>query len=214
MPILIEAALETAAEVGSVDPASCDRLEACDFSVEGGRTPLEQGLHDMMAAARHPVQVLIRPRGGAFVYGDAELVLMERQIELARSLGAAGVALGALLPNRRVDRVATARLLGSARPLSVTFHRAIDMTPDLLEGLEVLLELGVDRVLTSGGNATALEGARVIRTMVERAGEDLVVMAGGGVRARNVKEVVDRSGVREVHARDVRGMRDALRTAT
>ena len=213
MPILIEAALETAVEVGSVDLAMCDRLEACDFSVEGGRTPLEQVLHEMMATARQPVQVLIRPRGGAFVYGDAELVLMERQIDLARSLGAAGVALGALLPNRRVDRVATARLLGSARPLSVTFHRAIDMTPDLLEGLEVLLELGVDRVLTSGGAATALEGAPVIRSMVTRAGQDLTVMAGGGVRARNVKEVVDRSGVREVHARDVRGMREALRTA-
>jgi len=213
MSVLIEAALATAAEVGSVDPAALDRLEACDFSVEGGRTPLEITLRDMMGAARHPVQVLIRPRGGAFTYGDTELLLMERQIELARSLGAAGVALGALLPNRRIDRVATARLLGFARPMSVTFHRAIDMTPDPVEGIEVLLELGIDRVLTSGGAGTALEGARVIRTMVERAGNDLVVMAGGGVRARNVKEVVDRSGVREVHARDVRGIREALRTA-
>jgi copper homeostasis protein len=210
VPVLIEAALESAIEIGAADPASYDRLEACDFSVEGGRTPLELTLLDMLTAARHPLQVLIRPRGGAFTYGDAELTLMERQIELARTHGASGVVIGALLPNRRLDRVATARLIGSARPMSVTFHRAIDMTPEPLEALEVLLMLGVDRVLTSGGAATALEGAAVIRRMVDRAGSDLIVMAGGGVRSRNVKDVVDRSGVREVHARDVRGMREAL----
>jgi copper homeostasis protein len=211
MPVLIEAALESAAEVKATDPSICDRLEACDFSVEGGRTPLEATLREMMAAARHPVQVLVRPRGGAFTYGDAELSVMERQIDLCRSLGASGVVIGVLLHNRRIDRIATARLVGRARPMAVTFHRAIDMSPEPLEGLEALLELGVDRVLTSGGAATALEGAAVIRSMVERAGRDLVVMAGGGIRARNVKEVVDRSGVREVHARDVRGMREALR---
>ena len=210
MPVLIEAALESAAEIGATDLVCCDRLEACDFSVEGGRTPLEITLREMMSAAQHPVQVLIRPRGGGFTYGDAELTVMERQIELARGLGATGVVIGALLPNRKVDRVATARLIGMARPVSVTFHRAIDMTTDPLEALEALLVLGVDRVLTSGGAATALEGSPVIRKLVERAGNDLIVMAGGGVRARNVKEVVDRSGVREVHARDVRGMREAL----
>lgn len=210
MPVLIEAALESAIEINAADPASYDRLEACDFSVEGGRTPLELSLRDMAAAARHPVQVLIRPRGGGFTYGDAELTVMERQIELARLLGASGVVIGALLPNRKVDRVATARLAGAARPMSVTFHRAIDLTLEPLEALEALLVLGIDRVLTSGGAAMALEGVRAIRAMVDRAGDDLVVMAGGGIRARNVKDVVDRSGVREVHARDVRGMREAL----
>ena len=210
MPVLIEAALESSVEIGAADPASYDRLEACDFSVEGGRTPLELSLREMIAAAKHPVQVLIRPRGGGFTYGDAELTVMERQIALARTLGARGVVIGALLPNRKVDRVATARLTGAARPLSVTFHRAIDMTPEPLEALESLLMLGVDRVLTSGGAATAIEGAKVIRSMVDRAGTDLVVMAGGGIRSRNVKEVVDRTGICEVHARDVRGMREAL----
>ena len=210
MPVLIEAALESTIEIGAADPASYDRLEACDFSVEGGRTPLELSLREMTSVAKHPVQVLIRPRGGAFTYGDAELTVMERQIALAKALGASGVAVGALLPNRKVDRVATARLTGAARPMSVTFHRAIDMAPDPLEALESLLMLGVDRVLTSGGAVSALEGARMIRSMVDRAGKDLVVMAGGGIRSRNVKDVVDRSGVREVHARDVRGIREAL----
>lgn len=213
MPVLIEAALETAAEVAAAGTSGADRLELCDFTVEGGRTPLELNLRDMMTAARQPVHVLIRPRGGGFSYGDAELVVMEQQIELARSLGAAGVAIGALLPHRRIDRVATARLVGVARPMRVTFHRAIDLTPEPVEALEALLELGVDRVLSSGGAATALEGAAVLRAMVERAGNSLAVMAGGGIRARNVKDVVDRSGVGEVHARDVRGIREALNTA-
>ena len=213
MPVLIEVALESTIEIAAADPSSYDRLEACDFSVEGGRTPLELSLREMTSVAKHPVQVLIRPRGGAFTYGDAELTVMERQIDLARTLGASGVAIGALLPNRKVDRVATARLTGAARPMSVTFHRAIDMTPEPLEALEALLMLGIDRVLTSGGAVTALEGARVIRSMVDRAGQDLVVMAVGGVRSRNAKEVVERTGVRELHARDVRGMREALARA-
>ena len=113
MAVLIEAALESTIEIGAADPSSYDRLEACDFSVEGGRTPLELSLREMTSVAKHPVQVLIRPRGGAFTYGDAELTVMERQIELARALGATGVVIGALLPNRRVDRVATARLTGA-----------------------------------------------------------------------------------------------------
>jgi hypothetical protein len=129
VPVLIEAALESTIEIGAADPSSFDRLEACDFSVEGGRTPLEMSLREMTSVAKHPVQVLIRPRGGAFIYGDAELTVMERQIDLARALGASGVVIGALLPTRKVDRVATARLAGASRPMSVTFHRAIDMTP-------------------------------------------------------------------------------------
>jgi copper homeostasis protein len=92
----------------------------------------------------------------------------------------------------------------------VVFHRAIDLCPDPVAEVDVLLTLGVDRVLTSGGAAVALEGAKVIRRMVEVAGQSLTVMAGGGVRARNVRELVERTGVSEVHARDVRGMRHAL----
>jgi copper homeostasis protein len=153
---------------------------------------------------------MIRPRGAGFAYAEPELQVMELQIDQAKSAGAGGVVLGVLRSDHRIDRIALARLLGRARPLEVVFHRAIDMTPDPVAALDPLLTLGVDRVLTSGGAATALEGAPTIRRMVELAGNTLSVIAGGSVRARNVKRVVEQTGVVEVHARDVKGIREAL----
>jgi len=198
--------------VASVDEAlaavaeGADRLELASFDVEGGVTPAEDLMRAVIRRVTVPVMVLVRPRGGGFRYSDPELTVMEGQIAVARRAGAVGVVIGALTADRRVDQVAMLRLLSAARPLAVTFHRAIDVTPDPVAALDPLMALGVERVLTSGGRATALEGAEVIRRMVERAGADLMVMAGGGVRRDNVGELVERTGVREVHARDVRGM--------
>ena len=187
-----------------------ERLELCDFSVEGGRTPMEATVREVLNEVSCPVHLLIRPRGGGFVYPEPELRVIERQIDMAKELGARAVVLGVLRADRRVDRVALARLIGRARPLEVVFHRAIDMGPDPVAELDALQALGVDRVLTSGGAPTALEGVATIRRMVEVAGASLIIMAGGGVRARNVRELVERTGVIELHARDVRGIREAL----
>ena len=210
MSCLIEAAVESADQAVLALRDGADRLELCDFSVEGGRTPLDAAVREVVAQVGCPVHLLIRPRGGGFVYPEPELRVIERQIDTARQLGARAVVLGTLRPGHRVDRIALARLIGRARPLEVVFHRAIDLCPDPVAELDALLTLGVDRVLTSGGAATALEGAATIRRMVEAAGSSLSIMAGGGVRAKNVKELVERTGVTEVHARDVRGIREAL----
>jgi copper homeostasis protein len=207
---LIEAAVESADQAAFAVRDGADRLEVCDFSVEGGRTPLEAAVRTVRAEVTCPLHLLIRPRGGGFHYAEPELRVIERQIDEAKQLGAHAVVLGVLRADRRTDRIALARLIGRSRPLEVVFHRAIDLCPDPVAEVEVLLTLGVDRVLTSGGAAVALEGAKVIRRMVEVAGQSLTVMAGGGVRARNVRELVERTGVSEVHARDVRGMRQAL----
>lgn len=210
MSCLIEAAVESADEAVMAVRNGADRLELCDFSVEGGRTSVEAAVREVLAEVSCPVHLLIRPRGGGFVYPEPELRVIERQIDLAKQLGAQAVVLGALRADRRVDRVALARLIGRARPLEVVFHRAIDMCPDPLSELDSLLALGVDRALTSGGAVTALEGAATIRRMVQVAGNSIVIMAGGGVRARNARELVERTGVIELHARDVRGIREAL----
>jgi copper homeostasis protein len=154
--------------------------------------------------------VMIRPRGGDFVYAEPEVRLMEQQIDEARAAGAAGVVVGTLLRDRQIDRIAAARLLRRSRPMEVVFHRAIDVTPDPLDALEALLTLAFDRVLTSGGAATALAGAETIRRMVRLAGNGLTVIAGGSVRGRNVRQLVELTGVREVHARDVTGIREAM----
>lgn len=148
-----------------------------------------------------PVFVLIRPRGGGFVYSDADIDVMTRDIEVARNGGARGVVIGTLDHGGRADIANTLTLLKTARGLPVTFHRAFDFAPNLSEALEQLIDAGVTRVLTSGGVATALEGVDAIARLVDQARGRITVMAGGGVREQNVQEIIARTGVSEVHAR-------------
>jgi copper homeostasis protein len=154
-----------------------------------------------VASLAIPVFVMIRPRGGDFVYDANEVADMVRDIDAAAAAGAHGVVVGALRPDATIDADVMRRLIDRARPLPVTCHKAIDATRDPIEALDDLLALGVDRVLTSGGADTAAAGAATIARLVAGASEALVVMAGGGIRAHNVAAIVEATGVREVHAR-------------
>lgn len=145
--------------------------------------------------------MLIRPRGGGFVYSGEDVEVMKRDVEIARDAGADGIVLGALDSGSVVDPAITSGLVNASRGLAVTFHRAFDATSDLASALEMLIDAGVSRVLTSGGAATALEGAEMIARLVGQAGNRIVVMAGGGIREHNVREIIARTGVSEVHAR-------------
>jgi len=177
------------------------RLELCDALFDGGTTPSA----GMIAACRErvsiPLFVIIRPRGGGFVYSAPELDVMRRDIAAARGLGADGVVIGALRPDGTVNDEHVRSLVGVADGLAVTFHRAFDFVPDLGGALETIIATGVTRVLSSGGALMAREGVATLASLVAQAGDRLVVMAGGGVREENVKEIVDGSGVREVHVR-------------
>ena len=177
------------------------RVELCDALFDGGTTPSA----GMIAACRErvaiPVFVIIRPRGGGFVYSDAELDVMRRDIVAARGLGADGVVIGALRRDGSVDAAQTRSLVGVAGGLPVTFHRAFDFAPSPAEAIETLIAAGITRILTSGGAATARDGVVTLAALVRQAADRLVVMAGGGVREENVKAIVDGSGVREVHVR-------------
>jgi copper homeostasis protein len=141
---------------------------------------------------------------------------MRRDIEMALDLGVAGVVLGVLDPANRVDVGRTRSLVDVAGGRRVTFHRALDRTPDIFAAADSLISLGIARVLTSGGAATASEGADVLASLVERADGRLEILAGGGVRANNVLDIVRRTGVREVHARcerdagRIRGIKEAI----
>ena len=126
---------------------------------------------------------------------------MRRDVRAARELGAAGVVAGALRRDGRVDADATARLVEAAGPLPVTFHRAVDLAPDLAEALETLASLGVRRVLTAGGAPTALEGADALAALVRQAGDRVAILAGGSIREAHAAELVRRTGVRELHVR-------------
>jgi len=177
------------------------RVELCARLDVGGTTPGAALIERCAASLAIPVFVMIRPRGGDFAYDAGEVAAMADDIRAAAAAGAHGVVFGALRPDATIDAGIMRQLIDVARPLPVTCHKAIDATRDPIEALEALLALGVDRVLTSGGADTAASGAATIARMVARAGDALVVMAGGGVRATNVAAIVQQTGVREVHAK-------------
>lgn len=196
-----EVCVETAAGVRSALAAGANRVELCANLAVGGLTP-SAGLIDWAvetAGGRLGVHVLVRPRAGGFVYDGDEQDIMARDIRVARAAGADGVVIGALTPDATVDAALTARLIALARPLSVTFHRAFDETTDPVAALDDVLALGADRLLTSGGAATALEGAPVLGELVRRAAGTIVVMAGGGVTEYTAADIVRRTGVGELH---------------
>ena len=199
--ILVEACVDSVASSLAAERGGARRLELCDALFDGGTTPSAGMIAACKATVSIPVFVMIRPRGGGFVYSDAERDVMRRDIVVARELGADGVVIGGLRPDGTVDLSLVRFLVETAHGLPVTFHRAFDITPDLGASLELLAGAGVHRILTAGGALTAADGATVLADLVRQAGSRLTVMAGGGVREENVRSLVSVSGVREVHVR-------------
>jgi copper homeostasis protein len=208
--ITIEAAVESLESAVAAEGDGAGRIELCANLSVGGTTPSADLISAVLEKTKLPVFVMIRPRGGSFVYSDAEIAVMTRDIERARTMDIGGIVTGVLEPDGGVDVDRTRSLVDSAAGLPVTLHRAFDRTRNLPDALEQLIEIGVSRVLTSGGAPTALEGALVISALVAQARDRIIILAGGGVRDHNVRELVAGTGVREVHARDVRGIRRAL----
>jgi copper homeostasis protein len=216
MSVLIEAAVESLDDALAAVDGGADRLELCDNLADGGTTPSDDLIAEVVERVAIPVFVMIRPRGGTFVYSATELDDMRRSIDRARELDADGLVFGVLNTANRIDTIRTQSLMDVAADLPVTFHRAFDRVPDRVDALEALVDLGVSRVLTSGGAPTALEGVSSLRELVEIAGSDIAILAGGGIRFQNVLEIVDETGVAEVHARcemqpdRIRAIRTAL----
>ena len=200
---LVEAAVETLDAALAAERAGADRIELCVNLNDGGTTPSTGLTAAVVAGTQLPVFVLIRPRAGDFVYSDDEIDLMRRDVETASVIGVAGIVTGALTSDRSVDVEQTRALVKAAAGLPVTIHRAFDSTINMPDALEQLIDLGVTRVLTSGGAAIALEGADIIAALVNQAGDRITVVAGGGIREHNVSDVIARTGVREVHSRFV-----------
>jgi len=177
------------------------RIELCERLEIGGVTPSEELLRAALAATPLPVNVLIRPRGGDFVYDEAEVQAMLESIRLCRSLGANGVVIGALTPSGAVDLPVMRRLVAAAKgDLSVTFHRAFDETADPSAALEDIIALGCDRLLTSGHAPDAFAGRALIGALVRQAAGRIVVMAGCGVRPGNIGQIARETGAPEFHS--------------
>ena len=187
------------ASVLAAQEGGAHRIELCTSLLEGGLTP-SAGTIEL--ARRHlsiDINVMIRPRGGDFLYSDLEVEVMQRDIAVARQLGANGVVFGLLSADGAIDTAATKALIASARPMSVTIHRAFDMVTNAHAALETLIALGVDRVLSSGLEASAEEGVTTLRDLVQQAAGRIIVMPGAGIHEHNIAAIARVTGAVELH---------------
>jgi copper homeostasis protein len=198
-PITLELCLESIDSVIAADRGGAQRVELCANLLEGGTTPSAGTIRTARKHATLGISVMIRPRGGDFLYTDAEFESMQHDIQIAKDLGADGIVLGLLRPDGTVDVERTRQLVELAKPLPVTFHRAIDVSRDLLQALEDVISTGAARVLTSGGQPSVIDGAAIVAQMVETAGDRIVVMPGCGIRPDNALSILKTTRAHEVH---------------
>jgi copper homeostasis protein len=198
--VLLEICLDSVESAAAAERGGADRVELCAGLPEGGTTPSA----GMIAAVRKKIaiglQVMVRPRGGDFCYSSDEFGIMQRDILIAKQLGASGVVFGILTTDGDVDKDRMRTLVEMARPLKVTCHRAFDMTRDMPQALDDLAELGVDRILTSGGKKSAVDAMPTLKQLVQQGQGRISVMACGELSIANVKAVIAYTGVKEVHA--------------
>jgi len=179
--------------------AGADRVELCDNLTEGGTTPSYGTILSARQNINIGLHVIIRPRGGDFLYSGTEYDIMRRDIEVCGECGVDAVVLGILQADGSIDVDRTAMLVEYAGPMQVTFHRAFDMSSDPVRGLENIIATGATRVLTSGLKNNAIDGASLIRQLVIQGGERIIVMPGGGITEHNVEELVKATHAREIH---------------
>jgi copper homeostasis protein len=180
--------------------AGADRIELCENPLDGGTTCS----YGTIATARKNVQIelypIIRPRGGDFLYSDAEFDVMQRDVKLCKDLNCDGIVIGILTKDGKVDKKRCQQLVDLAYPLGVTFHRAFDRIVDPFAALEDIIEIGCERVLTSGQKETALEGADLIRQLIIKADDRIIIMPGSGVRSENIGQIAEITGAIEFHS--------------
>jgi copper homeostasis protein len=199
LSFLIEICVDSVESACSAEEAGAERIELCSALSEGGITP-SQGLISMVRNNFSlDLNVIIRPRGGDFLYNDAEFSVMRHDIDIAGEAGANGIVTGILLSDGNIDVDRMTRLVEYAYPMNVTFHRAFDMCRDPHKAIDDVIATGSVRLLTSGHAKNALEGINLIKELIEIAGEKLVIMPGGGIDEFNVTSIANATGAREFH---------------
>ena len=196
---IIEICLESVESVIAAEKGGADRVELCSDLFEGGLTPTIGTVKTALRKSNIKINAMIRPRGGDFCYSDEEFEVMKEDIKAFKETGINGIVFGILIPEGDVDVKRSKEIIELARPLAVTFHRAFDMTRDPYKSLEELIELGVDRVLTSGQEATVPEGADLLEELVQIAGDRIIVMPGCGITERNFPKLRAKIKAKEYH---------------
>jgi len=204
--MIVEACVESFQEAIKAESNGADRIELCAQLEIGGTTPSYALIESTYKILKIPIMVMIRPRGGHFVYSTSEIKIMKQSIDICKSIGVYGIVFGILTNANEVDITKTKDLVKYAHPLQITFHKAIDDTPHILEAVEQLKNIdGVNRILTSGGCETAFEGAIVINKMVDLAKEKLIIVAAGRITNENLKSIKNKLSTSEFHGRKIVG---------
>jgi copper homeostasis protein len=181
--------------------AGAYRIELCTGLREGGMTPSPALISEVCASVTLKVYVLIRPRSGDFLYTGADFEIMKSNIRYCGEAGCDGVVIGMLRPDGTIDKERCRELVEIAKeyPMGVTFHRAFDRSNDLFQAMEDCIEIGCERILTSGGYNTAPEGAEVLRRLIEKANGRIVIMPGAGISPGNAGDLIRTTGLQEIH---------------
>jgi len=208
---LIELCVEGIDGLLAAQAAGADRVELCASLVEGGITPSLGTVRAALELATVPFHVIVRPRGGDFLYSDTEYRSMLADVSALADLGVAGVVVGCLNADGSIDEARMGELVRAAGSLNVTCHRAFDMTRDPVETLEALVRCGVGRVLTSGQRDSALEGAELLAALVRQAGERIIILGCGGLDPDNIAQVLSRTGLKEMHFAALADVPSAMR---
>ncbi|MEJ1238613.1 copper homeostasis protein CutC [Chryseolinea sp. T2] len=183
----------------AADAGGADRIELCDNPGEGGTTPSAGVVEVVRQHVNLDVFAMLRPRGGDFCYSSYEFHSMKRDLSQFQKLSIDGIVFGILLPDGTIDKKRCAELIQKAKPLKITCHRAFDMTRDPFQALEDCIEVGFDRILTSGQQPQAIAGVDLIRELIVRAAGRISIMPGSGVNENTVGDIISKTGAQEIH---------------
>lgn len=196
---LIEVCVGNYNEAITAYKKGADRIELCDNLIEGGTTPSYGVIKKVLEDVSTKVMVIIRPRGGNFIYSNEEIEIMKMDIVNAKNLGVYGVVIGALNKENKLDEVAIRELVTVAKGLSITFHMAFDEIDDKQEAIEKLITFGIDRILTKGGQGNAYDSMDKLKDLNEFANNRIIIMPGKGITTENRDEILEKTGVVEIH---------------
>lgn len=199
MKYKLEICVDSIESAQNAQIAGADRVELCANLPEGGTTPSFGTIISVRNNLDIGVHVLIRPRGGDFLYTDPEYDIMRRDIDICGEAGVDGIVIGILTSDGNIDIERTAKLVEYAKPMSVTFHRAFDMCADPMRGIEDIIKTGSHRLLTSGQKNKATDGAGLIQKLISLASNRLIIMPGGGLDDRNIVSLIKATGASEYH---------------
>ena len=198
---ILEICVDSVCNAVIAQSAGAHRIEFCSNLSEGGTTPSPAQIKITKEQLHIQLYVIIRPRGGDFLYNETEYEIMKSDIHFCGKNGCDGVVIGILLPDGTIDKERNGELVRIAHSygMGVTFHRAFDRSANLFEAMETIIELGCKRILTSGGCNTAIEGVDIIKMLIEKAGERIIIMPGSGITPENIRELIHKTQAKELH---------------